>query len=230
MGALSDRRSQTQARIQNLRNELTAAKSIAAGKACVYATGSYGRGEASEHSDLDLFILGKSKPRGDNLLKRLDDIRIKANLINATEKLRMRKFSGDGRYLNTFSVHELTKTLGTEHDDVTNTFTARLLLLLESYPLLEAPVYKEVTSQVIAAYWRDQSDLRSAKPIIVKLLKQYERFLETTNVTDKELVRCFLNKRKAREYMNAAYKFGDLIFKALNHIGNGNRFHRVLVV
>src|SRR5262249_42528280 len=145
----------TKTRIEKLRNELTAAESIAAGKACVYATGSFGRREASAHSDLDLFILGKSNRKGDSLLARLDDIRIKANLISATRKLRIPKFSGDGQYLTHFSVNDLTRTLGTERDDVTNTFTARLLLILESYPLLEAAVYKEVTSTVIAAYWRD---------------------------------------------------------------------------
>ncbi|MEO6966783.1 MAG: hypothetical protein ABI076_12960, partial [Acidobacteriaceae bacterium] len=63
-----------------------------------------------------------------------------------------------GRYLVHYSVHELTKTLGTPEDDVTNTFTARLLLLLESRPLLEPTVYREVTEEVIAAYWRDYED------------------------------------------------------------------------
>ncbi|MHC2281058.1 hypothetical protein ACVME8_007701 [Bradyrhizobium diazoefficiens] len=134
----------------------------------MYATGSFGRGEASEHSDLDLFIVGKrnGKPGSDgkeaSLLKRLDDIRIKAELIEVTRTMGIPEFSGDGRYLVHYSVDDFTKTLGTPHDDVTNTFTARLLLLLESYPLVEGVVYREIIEDVVAAYWRDYEDHKSA--------------------------------------------------------------------
>lgn len=164
MAELSDRRSQTEARIKTLRDKLKDAEQIAAGKACVYATGSFGRGEASAHSDLDLFIVGKKNgspgPDGKegSLLKRLDDILIKADLIKVTRSLGIPEFSGDGRYLVHYSVHDFTKTLGTPEDDVTNTFTARLLLLLESCPLVEEAVYVDVTEEVIDAYWRDYED------------------------------------------------------------------------
>ena len=164
MGELSNRRSQTEARLRALRERLRSAEDIAAGKACVYATGSFGRGEASTHSDLDLFIVGKrnGKPGPDgkegSLLKRLDDIRIKADLIEVTRDLGIPEFSGDGRYLVHYSVHDFTKTLGTPEDDVTNTFTARLLLLLESRPLVEEEVYGEILEEVVAAYWRDYED------------------------------------------------------------------------
>jgi hypothetical protein len=57
-----------------------------------------------------------------------------------------------------YAADELTDTLGKPEDDVTNTFTARLLLLLESRPLLETRVYDELTREVVAAYWRDYED------------------------------------------------------------------------
>ena len=167
MGEIADRRSKTDARIAELRGKLKAAEALARGKACVFATGSFGRREAGPYSDLDLFILGKrdGEPRHNgiegSLLKRLDEICIKADLIEATRALNIPDFSGDGRYLTHFSVHEFTKTLGTPEDDVTNTFTARLLLVLESCPLLESAVYREVTEEVIAAYWRDYEDHKS---------------------------------------------------------------------
>lgn len=167
MGELFNRRAQTEERINTLREKLKIAESIAAGKACVYATGSYGRGEASKYSDLDLFIVGKKngKPGQDgkegSLLSRLDDIRIKADLIEATREMGIQEFSGDGRYLVHYSVHELIKTLGKAEDDALNTFTARLLLLLESRPLLEPSVYKDVIEEVVAAYWRDYEDHKS---------------------------------------------------------------------
>jgi hypothetical protein len=333
VGQLSDRRKQTTDRLKTLQTKLAAAGKIAAGKASVFATGSFGRIEASPHSDLDLFIVGKTNgklgPDGKegSLLKALDEILIKAELIEVTRALGIPEFSGDGRYLHHYSVHEFTKTLGTPEDDVTNTFTARLLLLLESQPLVEEDVYFDVIQEVIAAYWRDYEDHKSAfmpaflsndilrlwrtfcvnyeartervperekakgklknyklkhsrlltcysallfllamfrkdktvspasaldmikltptgrlefllsqkqladaHSTIERLLAQYEHFLDTTNASESELIDRFLDKKVSQELMDAAYRFGDLMFEALNRIGQGDRFHRLLVV
>jgi len=330
---LSNRRSQTEERLKVLREKLQSAEGIARGKACVYATGSFGRGEASAHSDLDLFIVGKrnGKPGPDgkegSQLSTLDDILIKADLIEATRELGIPEFSGDGRYLVHYSVHDFTKTLGTPEDDVTNTFTARLLLLLESCALVEESVYRDIVEEVIAAYWRDYedhkasfmpaflandvlrlwrtfcvnyeartarvpeiekakgkiknyklkhsrlltcysallyllavfriknsvgptdaldmirltptqrlewlrdlSDFAAARTTIDDLLRQYERFLEATNADENALLERFKDKELSRGYLDAAYTFGDCMFEALNSIGQGNRFHRLLVV
>lgn len=333
MGQLSDRRSQTSGRIETLRKKLSEAEEIAVGKACVYATGSFGRCEASIHSDLDLFIVSKmsgakpadGKPR--SLLKRLDDIRIKADLIEATRELNIPEFSGDGRYLVHYSVHELTSTLGKPEDDALNTFTARLLLLLESKPLVEAAVYKDVIEEVIAPYWKDfadhkgdfvpafltndilrlwrtfcvnyeantsseptienakrksknyklkhsrlltcysallyllavygsrntvtlddvvrmteltpterlewlleQGDIAEARDAVQTLLEQYDRFLISTNVSEKELIARFQDRAVSRDYMASANAFGQTMFEALTKIGRGSRLHRLLVV
>jgi predicted nucleotidyltransferase len=333
VGELSDRRTKTEARIHEIRGRLDAAEAIAFGKACVYATGSFGRGEAGTHSDLDLFIVGKrdGKPGPDgkekSLLTRLDDICIKADLIEVTRDLGIPEFSGDGRYLVHYSVHDFTKTLGTPEDDVTNTFTARLLLLLESRPLVGGDIYKEIVEEVVVAYWRDyedhkasfmpaflandilrlwrtfcvnyeartervpdlekakgkvknyklkhsrmltcysailvllatfsreatvspedamkmilmtpterlewlvqQSHLADARLTLQELLKQYEVFLKASNVGEVELLKQFQLRDASRSYLDAAYKFGDLMFDALSQIGGGNRFHRLLVV
>jgi hypothetical protein len=63
-----------------------------------------------------------------------------------------------------------------------------------------------------------------------KLLGQYQRFLTTTNRREKELVSQFMDKDSRRTYMTQAYEFGDSLFDVLTSIGNGNRFHRLLVV
>lgn len=330
---LANRRSATAERIARLRDRLKEAQGLLKGKACVFATGSFGRCEAGPHSDLDLFIVGKrdGKPgrngKEGSLLKRLDEICVKADLIKATRDLKIPEFSGDGRYLVHYSVHEFTKTLGTPHDDVTNTFRARLLLLLESFPLLEPGVYRQVLEEVVAVYWRDyedheadfipaflandilrlwrtfcvnyeartermpaeekakgklknyklkhsrlltcysgllyllavyagqrtvspsdamaminltpterlewllgRNDLAQAHGAIRKLIAQYEQFLETTNGTEIELVGKFMDNEGSRRFMGAAYDFGDSVFEALSRIGDGNRFHRLLVV
>lgn len=161
MRELDNRRKATAWRTARLRGGLGEATALLRGKACVFATGSFGRCEASRHSDLDLFIVGKNAVADEHdgtmpsQLSRLDEICVKANLIKAARRCGFPEFSGDGRYLTHYSIHELTKTLGTEHDDVTNAFTARLLLLLESRPLLEPTVHKTVKQQVIDAYWKD---------------------------------------------------------------------------
>jgi predicted nucleotidyltransferase len=330
---LANRRSETKVRIQELRDRLGDAERLARGKACAYATGSFGRCEASRYSDLDLFIVGKNdgkegrEGKEGSLLKRLDEICIKADLIEVTRELGIPEFSGDGRYLVHYSVNEFTKTLGTQEDDVTNTFTARLLLLLESCPILEEQAYSDITEDVIAAYWRDyedhkgdfipaflandilrlwrtfcvnyeartarvpdvekakgklknyklkhsrlltcysgllyllavycmqhtvspadaigmirrtpterlewlldQSHLSNAHDQIRQLLEKYECFLQATNVEEKVLIDRFLDRTRAHSYMNAAHGFGDVVFEALNSIGAGNRFHRLLVV
>jgi predicted nucleotidyltransferase len=151
---LRRRRAETANRVEQLRRELQEAEKLLANKACVYVTGSFGRGEAGTFSDLDLFIAGKNAG-DDRALRPLDEILVKAKLIEAVRNLGIQDFSGDGEYLNHYSVTELVRTLGTPEDDITNTFTARLLLLLESRPLLESTVYQKVIHPVVDAYWRD---------------------------------------------------------------------------
>jgi len=162
----AERRKFTDRRLEAIQGELGDAEEIAGGKACVYATGSFGRGEGCEHSDLDLFVLGLSKPdEKDNggggqptevrAFSRLDEIRLKARLIEASRKTNFPEFSGDGEYLVHYPVHDLVKNLGTREDDSTNTFTARLLLLLESRPLVGQRVYEAVVQRVVKCYWRN---------------------------------------------------------------------------
>src|SRR4051794_40366881 len=134
MEEIERRRSATRARITELRARLQEAEALLSDKACVYATGSFGRGELGPKSDLDLFIVGRAngKPDSDDIegsaSNELDATCIKADLIRATRSLGIPDFDGDGRYLTHYSVHDFTKTLGTREEDVRNTFTARLLL------------------------------------------------------------------------------------------------------
>ncbi len=137
--------------------ELGTAEGLCKDKACAYITGSVARGDASAHSDLDVFIVSKGTKQ-DPTLKTLDEILVKADLIQATRKLGFPPFSGDGEYLTRHVVSELRDALGKPHDDSSNTFTARLLLLLESKPLLGKDIYEEVIDDVIAAYWKDYPD------------------------------------------------------------------------
>jgi len=62
------------------------------------------------------------------------------------------------------------------------------------------------------------------------LLTQYQEFLETTNAAEDKLIERFMHKEKSKEYMDAAGKFGDLMFDAMDGIGKRSRFHRFVVI
>ena len=158
---LQERRNYSTEKILRLRSSLTGAERVLLSKACVYATGSFGRREAGQHSDLDAFIVSvmqdESAAPADQkpALRVLDAILIQADLIKATRDLGLPDFDGDGRFLALHNVHSLVHTLGKPDDDANNTFTARLLLLLESYPLIGEDAYNQVIGKVINKYWRD---------------------------------------------------------------------------
>jgi len=151
---LESRRADSARRLGELKAELDDAARLVHGCSCVYLTGSFGRGEASPHSDLDLFIASRGA-KDSPALSRLNEIRLKAKLIEAAQEHKFPEFSKDGQFLTNYTVDELIGTLGKPEDDSNNTFTARLLLLLESRSLIGEEVYKEAVGQVIESYWRD---------------------------------------------------------------------------
>ena len=323
---LESRRATTGSRIQRLRQRLQKAEVLCGQSACVYATGSFARGEASAHSDLDLFIASQAVDQKSGL-SGLNEILVKASLIEATREQNIPDFSGDGEYLKHYSAEQLVKELGTREDDHNNTFTARLLLLLESQPLVGSAAYDEIMKSVIAAYWRDyeshisdfvpgflandiirmwrtfcvnyearsrnvpdrerakrglknyklkhsrlltcysallyllaayskngtvrpddvekmirltptkriewllaDNDFSQAHDKMRDLLVAYERFLESTDFSEEEMIERFLDKKLKRTLFESGQKFGDLVFDVLNIVGKGSRLHRLLVV
>ena len=140
MGDTLERRgAYTSERVNELVEKLADANESCGEDACVYITGSFARGEASKYSDLDLFILLRppdDDAGGERPLSRLDEICLKASLIDAIRSVGIPDFSGDGEYLVGYTGRKLKDNLGSDVDDSENTFTARLLLLLESKPLV----------------------------------------------------------------------------------------------
>jgi len=325
---IEERQRYSDERFEQLRSELSEAEEICADKACIYATGSFGRREASEHSDFDLFIVSLGADKEDrNWLTNLDGILVKADLIRATKKLGFPAFSGDGRFLQLHTAKSLITTTGTEADDATNTFTARLLLLLESRPLIGNNVHTKIIDDVIAKYWKEFPDhtdnfmpaylgndvlrywrtlclnyeartseqtprdrakrklanyklkhsrmltcfsallflldiyvkkstvtVMDAKKMVSltptsrvesamkgstntksvqsirELLELYGRFLTVTNASEADLVSLFSNEEQKKRLRQEQSRFGDLVYEALQSIGEGNKFYRRLVV
>ncbi|MBT1156425.1 hypothetical protein J1C56_12570 [Aminobacter anthyllidis] len=327
MGEIERRRQYTTQRVAELQSSLIDAKALAEDRACIYATGSFGRVEAGKNSDLDLYIVGQDDGKGGSLLGRLDEICIKADLISSIRKLGLPEFDGEGKYLIHYTVHDLVDTLGKPEDDLTNTFTARLLLLLESRPIVGPEIHSETIDRVISAYWGDyedhkedfvpaflvndilrlwrtlcvnyeartekqpeekkakrklknyklkhsriltcysailhllaifgrigavsprdakdmilmtpierlewivgQKDFAASHVVVGKLIAQYEDFLMMTDVPEADLVQKILDRTIDEKFFRSAYDFGETMFEAIGSIGNGNRFHRLILV
>lgn len=165
MSEIQGRRSSTQSKIEALRGRLNEASSLIEGKACVFATGSYGRLEAGPESDLDLCIIGletddaKSGQRKRSL-SNLNAISIKSDFIRALKNENIKELDGDGRYFSHYTVDSLAKGLGNDDDDYRNFLTTRLLVLLEGRPLIGESAREAIIGDLLAAYWRDYENHR----------------------------------------------------------------------
>lgn len=127
---------------------------------CIYITGSYGREEAlvtgdpAADSDLDLFFLygGDAPELG---LPRTTWFRVAGQLIDIADALGFPPFSGDARYLEVHDVRHMLDVLGSPRDDSVNAFTARMLLLMESHPVVNAALYDELVARIVGFYFDD---------------------------------------------------------------------------
>ncbi len=126
---------------------------------CVYMTGSYARLEACNHSDLDLFFIS------DGGFSKIEKTLVDAALIRLSREMKICDFSGDGKYLEIHKLEKMTKELGSQSDDYENFFTARLLLLLESLPLINENLYERVINEIIECYFKDyENHIDNFKP------------------------------------------------------------------
>lgn len=119
----------------------------------IFATGSYARGEASVHSDIDLFFVNDATPEvTDPNIKR---IRMISEIVDIGDSLEFPRFSNDGEYLDIIDKLDLLEHLGGRKDDYHNYFTARMLLLLESKCVHGKRNYDALLNEVLHSYLRD---------------------------------------------------------------------------
>ena len=143
---------------------------------CIYATGSYARGEASPHSDIDLFFVHAGS--GASGMSKLDQLRLFARVIDIGAELKFPTFSNDGEYLKILYSEQALEKLGGREDDYHNFFTARMLLLLESVHLVNESLYKRMLHEVVESYFRDYPDhAEEFRPVF--LINDIIRFWKT---------------------------------------------------
>lgn len=117
---------------------------------CIYACGSLGRFELTTDSDLDLFFIN---------LKSIDATLLEKSLVfpqmyKINRELGYRKPSKQGMYWDFISKKDLLD-IGSRHEDYNNSFTARMLLLLESQFLYNEDAYCCLIRDVIDEYFKD---------------------------------------------------------------------------
>jgi len=175
---------------------------------CIYVTGSYGRGEASAHSDLDLFFVVDGPP-----VPRITKTLVDASLIRLARDMRFPDFSDDARYLEVHPLPEMLDEMGSPRDDSCNYFTARLLLLLESRPVWADDVYRATVNKIVNSYFRDYHGHEHAfQPVF--LLNDIVRFWKTMclNYEHKRNRRIEdRRKRNASHLRNLKLKFSRML-------------------
>ena len=144
---------------------------------CIYVTGSFGRLEASKHSDLDLFFIHKGAFKS-NPVPRIQKTLLDADLIRITRDSSFPDFSNDGEYLTVHYLDDIRDAIGGPYDDFKNYFTARMLLLLESRSLYNKDFYACILKTIVESYYRDYHDHETSfRPVF--LINDIMRFWRT---------------------------------------------------
>jgi hypothetical protein len=123
----------------------------------VFAAGSYGRLEASEHSDIDIFFFIDGD--GKNLKeRRTNELRMFGKVIEIADLMNFPKFSNDCEYLVVLCTDAIRTNLGGRIDDHENYFTARMLFLLEGRCLFGHESFQTITIKFVSHYFKDFPD------------------------------------------------------------------------
>lgn len=135
-------------------------------RACIYVTGSLARYEAELTSDLDLFVMDAIKHEADRLTY-VENAHLISSLDHVRSEVGFRPFSAGGKYIHTHSLHEIIDQTGSQQDDALNTFTARILLLMNSKPLLNERAYEYSWRRVLDRYWQNFDPEKPYLPIML---------------------------------------------------------------
>jgi predicted nucleotidyltransferase len=142
-------------RLNVLKDHISKIDELSKNSLCIYTTGSYGRHEASENSDLDLFFLDAEEEKPTS---NIDKMLINAEVIKICRAMKLPEFSKDGGYLTIHNIGDILANLGSPTDDFKNYFTARMLLLLESKPIYNERLHSNCIRKIIERYFFDFHD------------------------------------------------------------------------
>ncbi|KKK82719.1 hypothetical protein LCGC14_2800580, partial [marine sediment metagenome] len=114
---------------------------------CIVAVGSYGRGEASKESDIDVYVIHKGE------LPREKEREINC-LISDTAKMAEVKYSSG---FDSIAIKEMIRNIG-GNADTNPSITNRILFLLESECLFNKMLFKKTYNDILDKYFSDIED------------------------------------------------------------------------
>lgn len=135
----------------------------------------------------------------ERLLTGLEEIELAASIISANRDLGLPEIDGDGSFLKAHATSDYLVGLGKPSDDANNTFTGRLLLLLESRPIFGCDVYSEIIDECIERYWIDYAD-HTETFIPAFLMNDVLRFWRTLCINYEAGTDQKPEKRRAKNY------------------------------
>lgn len=182
MSDFKERKKFSEERLLEIKEKIGALESIKPFQdLCIFVCGSYGRKEAHQGSDLDIFFINyaiEDNPLKKSKLNKVDEILLFADVIKTLETLKFPPLSNDGEFLQIHSLDNILKNLGSPNDDYANYFTTRLLLILESTPIFNKELHQKIIKKSVAKYFIDYEDhSENFKPIF--LLNDVIRFWKT---------------------------------------------------
>jgi len=167
------RRMSSLAQLERLREAFSKEPVLKSQGATIFAAGSLGRLEAGGNSDLDIFVVARPGNLG-----RLGEVRLLSKIADLNDALGFPAFSDEMRYMKVYESDQLIKDTGKPRDDSENSFTTRMLLLLESAPLINQELYYELVDEVCQNYFRDHKGKKDFRPLfLINDLLRYWRTL-----------------------------------------------------
>jgi predicted nucleotidyltransferase len=170
---LARRRKASAAQLERLRKAFANEALVNYPNVTVFSAGSLGRLEAGNNSDLDIFVIASPHEIG-----RLREIRLLSKIADLNDSLKFPPFSDEMRYMKVYDGEKLIKDTGKPRDDSENSFTTRMLLLLESAHLTNNDLYQKLMKEVCENYFRDNKGKKDFRPLfLINDLLRYWRTL-----------------------------------------------------
>ena len=174
--ALAERNRRSKARLGDVREALNESDLVRDKPLAIFCAGSLARMESGTKSDLDLFVTAKAGRHGE-VRKHLFQIALFSELMAINGQLGFPPFSNDGEYLKVYFMEDLTSRTGSPRDDSENLFTTRMLLMLESQPIVHEDIYREHLRTILELYYRDRNAVSPFRPLF--LLNDLLRYWRT---------------------------------------------------
>ncbi|MGE0044077.1 MAG: nucleotidyltransferase domain-containing protein [Vicinamibacterales bacterium] len=172
--SLARRRSESAKQVERVSAALATTTLASSMPISIFCAGSLARQEAGEHSDLDIFVVSEEAR---SHTSRLREYTLFAELIQLNSSLGFPEFSNDGQFLKICPIKDLIEATGSARDDSDNLFTTRLLMVLESAPLLNPERFAVQLRLVADNYYRDNRSKKSFRPLF--LLNDLLRYWRT---------------------------------------------------